>query len=210
MGFKGQQVSIKPNPPKGRDAKPRVLDSAEKPWMIPWRTRDRRAIKCCESVTVYALGAFISLFPFATAQPQEATPSPAGDAESVLEEIIVTAQKRETSTHDVPISMTVFTDQDLTALNMRNVAEIANYTPNLEWDRAFQGASNSASLFVRGVGQAATFAEHSADPAVGVYLDGVYIARSLGSVMGVLDVSQVEVLRGPQGTLSARTQPAAP
>ena len=148
-----------------------------------------------------ALCVFSSLLPFATAQAQESTASQASDDALVIEEIIVTAQKRERVAHDVPISMTVFTDQALEALNLSDVAGIARYTPNLEWDASWLGASSNSSIFIRGIGQAANFAEHSTDPAIGLYLDGVYIARGLGSVMGVLDVSQVEVLRGPQGTL---------
>ncbi len=155
----------------------------------------------CNSVFARALWVFFSLLPFATAQSQLAAPSQASDDELVIEEIIVTAQKRERAAQEVPISMTIFTGMKLDALNMTNVAEIANYTPNLEWDQSFLGASNFSSIFIRGVGQAANFAEGSSDPAVGLYLDGVYIGRALGSVLGVLDVSQVEVLRGPQGTL---------
>ena len=148
-----------------------------------------------------ALCVFSSLLPFATAQAQESTLSQANDDALVIEEIIVTAQKRERAAQKVPISMTIFTGRELEALNLTNVAEIASYTPNLEWDQSFLGASNFSSIFIRGVGQAANFAEGSTDPAVGLYLDGVYVGRALGSVLGVLDVSQVEVLRGPQGTV---------
>ena len=160
-----------------------------------------RIIKCCNSKIVCALSMCFGLIPFATAQPQEATPSGTANGGLVIEEIIVTAQKREKAAQDVPISMSIFTDGELETLNLSNVAEIARYTPNVEWDPSFLGASNSSSIHIRGVGQAANFAEHSTDPAVGLYLDGVYIARGVGSVLGVLDVSQVEVLRGPQGTL---------
>ncbi len=153
------------------------------------------------SVLASALCVFFSLLPFATAQSQLASPSQTSDDEIVIEEIIVTAQKRERAAQDVPVSVTVFTDQELAALNLTDVAEIANYTPNLEWDQSFLGAANFSSIFIRGVGQAANFAEGSSDPAVGLYLDGVYVGRALGSVLGVHDISQVEVLRGPQGTL---------
>ena len=150
---------------------------------------------------VYALGAFFSLLPIATAQPQEAAPSSDSDNYPFIEEIIVTAQKREKAAQDVPVSMSIFSNRELVALDLTDIAEIARYTPNLEWDQSWLGASNSASLYIRGVGQAANFAEHSTDPAVGLYLDGVYVGRAAGSVLGVLDISQVEVLRGPQGTL---------
>ncbi|MCH7822979.1 MAG: TonB-dependent receptor [Proteobacteria bacterium] len=153
------------------------------------------------AVSARTLCVFFNLLPFAMAQVQESAPSQLSDGALVIEEIIVTAQKRERAAQDVPISMTVFTDKALEALNLSDVAEIARYTPNLEWDPSWLGASNNSSIFIRGVGQAANFAEHSTDPAVGLYLDGVYIARGVGSVMGVLDVSRVEILRGPQGTL---------
>ena len=158
-------------------------------------------LNSCNSVITRTLFVIVSLLPFATAHPQETTPSGASDDELVIEEIIVTAQKRERAAQDVPISMSIFTNWELETLNLSNIAEIARYTPNLEWDSSFLGSSNSSSIHIRGVGQAANFAEHSTDPAIGLYLDGVYIARAVGSVMGVLDVSQVEVLRGPQGTL---------
>jgi iron complex outermembrane receptor protein len=138
---------------------------------------------------------------FTTANSQETTSQPASADDTFIDEIIVSAQKRDRAAQDVPISMSVFTGGDLEALNLTNVAEVARYTPNLEWDQSFFGASNSSSIFIRGIGQGANFAEHSSDPGVGVYLDGVYIGRSVGSALGVVDISQVEVLRGPQGTL---------
>jgi len=144
---------------------------------------------------------FFSLVISATADSQEITARPAIDDGSIIDEIVVTAQKREKAAQDVPISMSIFAGFDLEALHLSNVADVARYTPNLEWDQSFFGASNSSAIFIRGVGQGPNFAEHSSDPGVGVYLDGVYIGRSVGSALSVLDISQVEVLRGPQGTL---------
>jgi len=138
---------------------------------------------------------------FAAAASQEVPSRQTVKDNSVIDEIIVTAQKRETPAQDVPISMSVFAEVDLEALHLRNVADVARYTPNLEWDTTFFGASNWSAIFIRGIGQSGNFAQHSTDPGVGVYLDGVYIGRSVGSALGVLDISQVEVLRGPQGTL---------
>jgi iron complex outermembrane receptor protein len=135
------------------------------------------------------------------ANSQEITSRQTNDDNALIDEIVVRAQKREQAAQDVPISMSIFTGFELEALHLSNVAEVARYTPNLEWDQSFFGASNSSSIFIRGIGQGANFAEHSSDPGVGVYLDGVYIGRSVGSALGVVDISQVEVLRGPQGTL---------
>jgi iron complex outermembrane receptor protein len=128
----------------------------------------------------------------------------ADDADGFIEEIVVTAQKRERSFHDVPISLTVFENAEIEALKLTDIAGVARYTPNVVWDRSFLGAGNFSSIFIRGIGQSASFFEGSADPAVGVYLDGVYIGRAIGSVLGIHDVDQVEVLRGPQGTLFGR------
>ena len=125
----------------------------------------------------------------------------AEDYEAVLEEVTVTAQKREQAVQNVPVSITTFTGIELENLSLTDVSGIAAYTPNMEWDPAWLGSANFGSLYIRGVGQAANFQERSTDPAVGLYVDGVYIGRALGSVMGILDIHQVEVLRGPQGTL---------
>ena len=148
-----------------------------------------------------ALFVLLSLGTCATAASQEIPSRQAVNDNTVIEEIIVTAQKRQTPAQDVPISMSVFAGADLEALHLDNVADVSKYTPNLEWDTSFLGASNWSAIFIRGIGQSSTFAEHSTDPGVGVYLDGVYIGRTVGSALGVLDISQVEVLRGPQGTL---------
>ncbi len=149
----------------------------------------------------HAIGVMLALCPLPDAHARQDELPARSDDGTVIEEIIVRAQRREQAANDVPISMSVFANADLEALNLRDVSEIAQYTPNLTWDSAFFGAANSGSVFIRGVGQTAGFAEHVADPAVGLYLDGVYIARGVGSVLGTHDVSQVEVLRGPQGTL---------
>jgi iron complex outermembrane receptor protein len=128
----------------------------------------------------------------------------ADDTGVYIEEIVVTAQRRVRPFQDVPISLTVFETAEIEALRLTDIAGIARYTPNVVWDRNFLGAGNFSAIFIRGVGQPASFFESSADPAVGVYLDGVYIGRAIGSVLGIHDVEQIEVLRGPQGTLFGR------
>ena len=128
----------------------------------------------------------------------------ADDTDVYIEEIVVTAQRRVRPFQDVPISLTVFETAEIEALRLTDIAGIARYTPNVVWDRSFLGAGNFSAIFIRGVGQPASFFESSADPAVGVYVDGVYIGRAIGSVLGIHDVEQIEVLRGPQGTLFGR------
>lgn len=119
----------------------------------------------------------------------------------MLEEILVTAQKRTESLQDTPISMQVVSGLELLARTSSDVSQIAEFTPNLEFDATspISGSSNAAVIFIRGIGQ--TDFVLTSDPGVGIYLDGVYIARAMGGVLDLMDIAQVEILRGPQGTL---------
>jgi iron complex outermembrane receptor protein len=121
-----------------------------------------------------------------------------------IEEIVVTARKREESVQDVPISITAFSGDTLEARGITQIDRLAAITPNLVYQNnpGLSGAANSSTIFIRGVGQSDFLG--SIDPGVGLYVDGVYIARSLGAVLDLLDVERVEVLRGPQGTLFGR------
>ena len=155
------------------------------------------------SVRITSLLLLIALLVPVPGRTQD-TVAESNDADVYIEEIIVTAQRRERPWQDVPISVTVFESSEIEALKLTNIAGVASYTPNVVWDQSFLGASNFSAIFIRGIGQSASFFQSSADPAVGVYLDGVYIGRAIGSVLGIHDVDQIEVLRGPQGTLFGR------
>ena len=119
----------------------------------------------------------------------------------MLEEMIVTAQKRAASMQDTPISMQAFNGAELEARSAGDLSNIADFTPNLEFDTTspISGSSNAAVVFIRGIGQ--TDFVLTSDPGVGIYLDGVYMSRAMGGVLDLLDIERVEVLRGPQGTL---------
>lgn len=118
-----------------------------------------------------------------------------------LEEVVVTARKREESLQDTPISITAFSSRDLEARGINDIGEIGRYTPNMVFDftSAINPTSSAASIYIRGVGQPDW--SLPTDPGVGMYLDGVYIARSTGAVLDLLEVQSIEVLKGPQGTL---------
>lgn len=122
----------------------------------------------------------------------------------VLEEIVVTAQKREEGLQDTPIAVTAFTASALDDKGIDNIAEVADFTPNLVFDTTspVSGLSSGAVIFIRGIGN--TDFSLTTDPGVGTYVDGVYMSRSAGGVLDVLDVERIEVLRGPQGTLFGR------
>ncbi|MEM7283876.1 MAG: TonB-dependent receptor, partial [Pseudomonadota bacterium] len=125
-------------------------------------------------------------------------------AQAALEEIVVTAQKREEGLQNTPIAVTAFTANAIANKGIDDISELAEFTPNLVFDTTspVSGLSSGAVVFIRGIGN--TDFSLTTDPGVGTYIDGVYMSRSAGGVLDVLDVERVEVLRGPQGTLFGR------
>jgi iron complex outermembrane receptor protein len=117
-----------------------------------------------------------------------------------VEEIVVTARKRAELLEDVPISVTALGEATLREAGVTRLDEISQLVPNLTFYDGRDGLTSS--VFIRGVGQ--NFPIITFDPGVGIYVDGVFLARAQGSVLDILDVEQVEVLRGPQGTLFGR------
>ncbi len=117
------------------------------------------------------------------------------------EEILVTARLREENLQSTPVSITAYTEDSLRERSMRNLRNIGDATPNLHFSVSggINGAPSEAAVFIRGIGHLGT--NIFQDPAVGIYVDGVYLARAQGSVFDLLDLERVEVLRGPQGTL---------
>jgi iron complex outermembrane receptor protein len=125
-------------------------------------------------------------------------------AELVLEEITVTARKRPEGLQEAPMSVTAFTAEGLEYRVTDNLSQIANFTPNMTFQNnpSFGGASNTAAIYLRGIGQKEFLP--TTEPGVGLYVDGAYIARSVGAILDILDMEQIEILRGPQGTLFGR------
>src|ERR1700728_3687862 len=118
-----------------------------------------------------------------------------------LEEIVVTAQKRTENIQNVPIAITAFTAETLKSKGLSDIHSLSNLTPNVNLDGGapFSGDTSVLSASIRGIGQD-DFA-FNLDPGVGVYLDGVYLARTIGANQSLLDVDRIEILKGPQGTL---------
>jgi iron complex outermembrane receptor protein len=121
-----------------------------------------------------------------------------------LEEIVVTAQKREEDVQDVPIAITAITGEMLEAKAVTEVAQVGNLAPNVYTDPTtpFGAGNNILAAYIRGIGQQ-DFA-FNLEPGVGIYVDGVYMARTFGANFDLLDVDRLEVLKGPQGTLFGR------
>jgi len=120
-------------------------------------------------------------------------------AQAVLEEITVTARKVEESLQSAPVSVTAFTGEDLISRGVTDLEEMGNFAPNMEFFASGISGSNSGQVYIRGIGQFDYFP--TVDPGVGIYVDGVYMARTVGAILDLVDVERVEILRGPQGTL---------
>jgi iron complex outermembrane receptor protein len=115
----------------------------------------------------------------------------------VLEEVIVTARKRKESLQEVPISVTALTTE-LAKSSIRNLRDIEGYSPNVTIDNSGAGPG-AASISIRGVSYQEV--DKSLDPSVGVIVDGVYMGTNVGQILNNFDIAQIDILRGPQGTL---------
>ena len=149
-------------------------------------------------------GLLLAVLPaFANAQTADQPASTEAVAAPVegLEEIVVTARRVNENLQRSPVAITAFTATGLRERAIDTVADIGKFTPSLSFDKAAaaSGSSNSVTVFLRGIGQ--TDFNLTVDPGVGIYLDGVYISRSVGALLETRDVQNIQVLRGPQGTL---------
>ncbi len=119
--------------------------------------------------------------------------------EQALEEIVVTAQKREESLYEVPISVSAFNDEQLEQAIIDDVADLGRFAPSLTANNVSAGGSN---IFMRGVGN--EIIAVGADSSVAIYIDGVYTPRFTTALNNFVDVERVELVKGPQGTLYGR------
>jgi iron complex outermembrane recepter protein len=116
-----------------------------------------------------------------------------------LEEVVVTAQRVERNLQSTPVAVTAISRDFLDLFDLRKITSLQNAAPNLVFNPGTGGSSSQINPFIRGIGE--TDFILTTDPAVGTYVDGVYMARSFGATLELADVERVEVLRGPQGTL---------
>jgi iron complex outermembrane recepter protein len=153
-------------------------------------------------------GAALAAFPtaaFAQAADQQPTQAPDPQAEAAQDpgqpdngDIIVTARRTEESLQRVPGAVSAFNERAIERIQAQDTTGLQGAVPNLNIVQG-RGSSNATNIFIRGVGQ--PDALQTFDPAVGVYIDGVYYSRIRGTQLDLLDLERVEVLRGPQGTL---------
>lgn len=149
-----------------------------------------RSVISCGRVPLLCAVSLLALAPLTAraeqAGPQNAEAAAQAETSALDAPITVTARKREESIQTTPISITAFSGAGLEARGIQSTDRLAEVTPNLTLQNnpSFSGASNSASIYIRGVGQQ-DFVP-TVEPGVGVYVDGVYVARSVGAILGIV------------------------
>lgn len=116
-----------------------------------------------------------------------------------IEEVIVTAERREANLQEVPVAVSSFTSENLESAQVSTIGDLQSMVPNLS---VHSGDANNAVVYIRGIGQIDSVAFF--EPGVGIYLDDIYLGRAQGAFLDVVDVERIEVLRGPQGSLYGR------
>lgn len=161
------------------------------------RTRPRHCLPLASSALLGSLIASSGILVLPTAAFAQAAQTGAPDviATTPLEEILVTAQRREERTVDVPISIAVLSQNALTTANVQTLADIQQLTPSLRFDNQ----AGFAQPVIRGIGTAVTTSGGGAN--VGIYINGFYSPNPLAADFQLMNVSSVQVLKGPQGTL---------
>jgi len=124
------------------------------------------------------------------------------EASDRIEEVVVTARKREENIQETALSVSALNARDIENRVPTDIRDLAADSPNLIIDDLQQGPGSPTAIFIRGVG--VSDVEKNFDPTTGVVLDGVFIGANSGAMLKTIDLESVEILRGPQGTLFGR------
>ncbi|MFO0227624.1 MAG: TonB-dependent receptor plug domain-containing protein, partial [Gammaproteobacteria bacterium] len=135
--------------------------------------------------------AVISTVAFGALAPTDIAAAPAAD----LEEVVVTARKREERLQDVPVSVSVVSGEDLLADNIRNLESLSAIVPTFQYAESISG---NDQVFIRGLGSGVNFGFENT---VGQVFNGFYLGRARFGRASFMDVDQVEILKGPQGAI---------
>ncbi len=167
--------------------------------------KNLQTLACCTAIGV-ALAAFSSTAVYAagmaSTQAGNAPASAASRSGDAIEEVVVTAQFRRQDLQNTPLAITAMTASTLAARGQTSVAQLGNFTPNVNLSRSSSLYGNGLSAFIRGIGQNNT--SFAFEPGVGIYVDDVYYGTTFGADFDLTDLERVEVLRGPQGTLAGK------
>jgi iron complex outermembrane recepter protein len=118
---------------------------------------------------------------------------------AALEEVIVSARKKEETIQDVPLAVSAISRESVESAFLMDSTGLSQFAPNIVFDEISAGAPGGGGISIRGI--SFQDVEKTFDPAVLIYVDDVALGSNTGNVMNMLDVERVEVLRGPQGTL---------
>lgn len=146
----------------------------------------------------------LAAIPVAVPANAQVETAAAAETGTGLDEVVVTARRREERLQDTPIAISAFSAESLERQQIFNTEDLGHATPSLQFHgyAPLSGNNSAAQVFIRGIGQ--TDPSPSVDPGVGLYIDDVYMGRAVGGVMEFRDIAKVQVLRGPQGTLFGR------
>ena len=154
---------------------------------------------CCLSVLAATVIILIGVFPAPVANAQDSRQH--SDMMPLLEELVVTARKREETVLDAPLSITALGADQIEARKLRGLTDLAVSMPNVALDDV--GTTRGVANFsMRGLGINSSIP--SIDPTVGVFVDGVYLGMTFGAALDMFGLESIEVLRGPQGILFGR------
>jgi iron complex outermembrane receptor protein len=162
------------------------------------KVRAHVALTVASAMSALALGQSSAF-----AQTVPAADPAAAASTDALQEVVVTAEFRKERLQETPIAITAVNAEAMEQRNMTNLIDVANVAPNVTMfeNSAAYGKTNAA--FIRGIGQG-DFNLAAGEPGVGIYIDDVYFATTLGSAFDLYDLESVEILRGPQGTLEGK------
>lgn len=177
-----------------------VIESAPSRWLRDVAAMEGLVMKLRKyALSAGACGA--ALLMASAGHAQTNTPVASQSGSNASEIVIVTAQRRAQDIQQVPASVTALGTSQLEQRQVAGVLDLQYQVPNISIATG-TGTANSARIFLRGVGEDES--RGAVDPAVAVYVDGIYMGRQLGSLFSVVDLERIEVLRGPQGTLYGR------
>src|SRR5258706_9158884 len=139
--------------------------------------------------------------------PGSTTQSPVDPAplQVAVEQVTVTARRREENAQEVPVALSVIGLQQIEATGSYNVAQLTQLTPSVQF---FSSNPRNTAITIRGLGTSFGLTNDGLEPGVGLYIDQVYMSRPAAATFDLIDIDRVEVLRGPQGTLFGKNTTA--
>ncbi|MBD2857857.1 TonB-dependent receptor [Spongiibacter sp. KMU-158] len=159
--------------------------------------RNKRAVNKLRAITLAVAGlGFVGLAGAETPLLEVKTKRKPVESSAILEEVYVTARKREENLQETPVAVSAIGADALREAGIGSITDLQGAVPSLQFG---QSGSKTPAIFIRGIGQRE--ATSVLDPGVGVYLNGIFIARQDGQLLDTVDTQSIQVLRGPQGTL---------